>query len=168
MAFDPYSAGILALTGYKSYQERKAGEEVKSLYDTYAAEEIRQAGVAERIGQERQRELIEAEGEQIGAAKAAVAGKGLRVAGSASTLTANIQRKIARRKALIGFETSEQMRGHYFQAGQYAKRGRAEARAGKQASYYSLLAGGLTVGKHLWQKGKTPEDYKGWLFKANV
>ena len=95
----------------------------------------------------------------IGAAKNAIAGRGLRVGGSGSTITDKIRRTIARRKSMIAFQSQEKQRSLKYEAASYRKEGRLAKRGSKAEAFASLLTGGLAAGKRAYDKGDME-----WLF----
>ena len=154
MGLDPLSMGMIGVSGFQAYQSFKAGSEAKASYYEAANEELRQASFEQQMGMEKLHDLAVEEGRQVGGAKSAAAGKGLRVAGSVATLTDAISGNIRRRKFLLGREISEGMRRRMVTAGQYRKAGRTAKKAADLEGFGSLLTGGVMVAKRLYRQGK--------------
>jgi len=150
MGFDPLSIAMMGVSGFKAYQSFEAGKEAKASYYEAADEELRQASFEQQMGMEKMHDLTVEEGRQRGRAKSTAAGKGLRVAGSVSTLTDAISGDIRRRKFLLSKEISEGMRRSKYTAGQYRKAGRSAKKASIWEGAGSLLTGGVMVGKRLY------------------
>lgn len=158
MGMDPISIAMLAQSGFSAYQNYRAGDEAKQAYDEQAAEIGRQTAYGQRMALEEMKDLND-EGRARRGQIAAAAGKsGLRVAGSAATLSQAIAAKVERRKALVGFQANEMARQGAFQADQYHSAGRAAKKASRIEAVGSLLTGGLKLAR---RKEKT--GY--WFFK---
>ena len=154
MGFDPLSIAMMGVSGFKAYQSFEAGKEAKASYYEAADEELRQASFEQQMGMEKMHDLTVEEGRQRGRAKSTAAGKGLRVAGSVSTLTDAISGDIRRRKFLLSKEISEGMRRSTYAAGKIRQAGRTAKKAFDLEGFGSLLTGGAMVAKRLYRQGK--------------
>jgi hypothetical protein len=92
-----------------------------------------------------------------GHVRATAGGKGVRVGGSVVSVQSAIRQKVARRKAMIGFQFSEQARRGQFQAGQLRYAGKQARRAGTVEAFGSLLTGGLALAER--------KEKFGWTWK---
>lgn len=169
MGMDPLTIAMLGASGFNAYQQYKAGSEAKQTYYDEAAEVRRQSAYGQRMAIEEMKE-IGAEGRTAESkAIAEAGGSGLRVGGSVMTLAQSIQRKVAQRKALIGFQSGEETRRSLWEAGRLRQAGRtAKKTAGLQA-FNSLLTGGIEAWKYQSKLGGSGSSaFKGSKASAEI
>jgi len=158
MGLDPISGAMLGLSGFKAYQQYKAGGEAQEAYDAQADEIMRENAYAERMGLEQQHDLTVEGNEAVSQVRSAAGGKGIRVGGSVVTLTQSIRDKVARRKALVNADVQEGARRSGVVADKYRKAGRSAKKASGLQAFDSLLTGGLMAYNHLHGKGLSGRD----------
>jgi hypothetical protein len=153
MGFDPISIGTAASSGFGAYQNYRAGQDAKAVYNAQAKEIERQTAYAQRMALEQMKDLSREGRAAQSQAKAAAGKSGVRVAGSVKTLSQAIADKVERRKALIGMETNEMARRGQVEAGELRKAGRRVAKARTIKAFDSLLTGGIDLAQRKEKKG---------------
>ena len=153
MGMDPITLAMLGTSAFSAYQQYEAGVEAKQSYYDEAAEVKRRSAYGQRMALEEMKE-VGAEGRSAESkAVASAGGSGLRAGGSVMTLAQSIQRDVARRKALIGFQSGEETRRSLWEAGRLREAGRAAKKAAGYQAFGSLLTGGLQAWGYQSQLG---------------
>lgn len=153
MSFDALSFGMLGTSVMEAGLSYGAGREAQATYNAQARELQMQTAYQQRTALEQMKDLNEEAQSAQSKAIAAAGGSGLRVAGSVATISQNISRTLARRKALIGLQFNEQARENQFQADLYRWQGKRAKRAGAIEAFGSLLTGGLKLAKRKEKMG---------------
>ena len=153
MGMDPISLGILGTSGFSASQQYEAGQEAQAEYEASAAEVGRQTAYQQRMALEEMKEIGREGSSAQSAARAAAGKSGLRVAGSVTTLSQAIARKVERRKALIGFQFGETARQSAYEIDQLRRAGRRAKKAGGIKAFESLLTGGLELARRKEELG---------------
>ncbi len=144
---------LAAGTALKGLSQLKAGDEAKRSLDKSAAEEVRQARVAQSGILEEQRDVV-AEGEVAkGAVAARTAGRGLKVAGSARGQISEISRRVARRQEILSKRASDIGLSADINARELKRRGKRARKAGRIGAFGSLLTGGTKLAKGINKAG---------------
>jgi hypothetical protein len=137
--------GYLAASGLGAYSSWQGGREAEQAHEMQAREVEAQTAYQQRMMLEEMKELDREGREAEGHVRATAGGKGIRVGGSVATVQSNIRRKVARRKAIMGFQFSEQSRRGRFEAGRLRYAGSQARQAGEIGAFGSLLTGGLAL-----------------------
>ncbi len=164
MAIDPISAGTVALSGFKAFQQYEAGKEAQAAYNEQAAEIERRMAGRQLFGLEQQKELGREGRSATSRVRAGAGGKGVTAGGSVSTQEGKIKAEVARRQSLIGTRFEEEARQGRFRIDQFRSAGRDVAKAAGLQAFASLLTGGARLARRKQRLGTTT----GGLFFKNL
>lgn len=155
MGIDVTSWAMATTSAFSAWQQYEAGQAANEAYKAQAAELKARTAYEQRLALEEMKEMHRegrtAEGQVI----AATAKSGLRVGGSAVTLTQAIRQKVERRKAVRSFQFQEAARQYGAEAAMLRYMGERAKFAGTVQAGRSLLSGFISLAERKEQLGRS-------------